>query len=190
MILLHENKGVRVTLWLSLLNVLNVLVYSSFLMNACMVWADFEDKVSVNSKAFSVILWIKLEFLIFVVNLFTIPSSLLFLTLSQWFQGGFKLVYTSSSRIVTDLLEKRIHYVDNFTTFAVAGAVALSLIKNKELLEKAQGADDRFVQKIGSDLNIYLMIGIACGQFVAYAIINLVSIFPSWEDTSKVGAIN
>jgi hypothetical protein len=68
------------------MNIFNVLVYSSFLMQACMIWAEFEDEVVLNQnpKALSVIMWIKLEFLIFVVNLFTIPGMLGLLVLLQW----------------------------------------------------------------------------------------------------------
>lgn len=81
---LSEKRAVSLTLWTSLLNIINVLIYSSFLMNACMVWADFEEKTKVDSKAFSVILWIKLEFLIFIVNMFTIPGLMIVMVISQW----------------------------------------------------------------------------------------------------------
>jgi hypothetical protein len=68
------------------MNIFNVLVYSSFLMQACMIWADFEDEVvlSQNPKNLSVIMWIKLEFLIFMVNLFSIPGMLALLVLLKW----------------------------------------------------------------------------------------------------------
>ena len=81
---LREKRAVNINLWISLLNIINVLIYSSFLMNACMVWADYEDTTKVKSKAFSVIMWIKLEFLIFIVNMFTIPGLMMILTISQW----------------------------------------------------------------------------------------------------------
>jgi hypothetical protein len=32
------------------MNIFNVLVYSSFLMQACMIWAEFEDEVVSNQN--------------------------------------------------------------------------------------------------------------------------------------------
>jgi hypothetical protein len=53
-----------------------------------MIWAELEKQAQSNPKALSVIMWIKLEFLVFAVNLLTVPGMLAILVLLQWTQGG------------------------------------------------------------------------------------------------------
>ena len=66
-------------------------------------------------------------------------------------------------------------------------AVAAYLIKNQKLLEEAQKGDDRFVQTVGSNINIYIMLAIAIGQLFGYSYIMLFSVYPNSAEDSEIG---
>ena len=65
--------------------------------------------------------------------------------------------------------------------------VAAFLIKNQKILEEAQQVDDRFVQTVGSNINIYIMLAIAIGQLFGYSYIMVVSVFPNYKKDSEIG---
>ena len=168
---------------------MNVVVYTSFMIQACIIWAELEKQAQSNPKALSVIMWIKLEFLVFAVNLLTVPGMLAILVLLQWTQGGPRFTFQYENRIYDDMLEKRMLYVHLFGGPVINFVMALFLIYNRELLKKAEEGDDRFIQTVGPDIGIYMMLAVSIGQFVGYAFIIFISIFPSWKKDSEVGKI-
>lgn len=82
---------VKRAMFVDFLNVLAVLVYASFTMNSAMVWVDLHESASADNLThyheLAVIYWIQFEFIIFVVNLLTIPAYLLVMQFTQWYYG-------------------------------------------------------------------------------------------------------
>ena len=72
-------------------------------------------------------MWIQIEFLIFMMQLFTIPIFLLVTYYAQWLNDGLKFVM-GSGRPCTDGLEKNITYVNYFQNYVINLAVGVFLV--------------------------------------------------------------
>ena len=159
---------------LETLGVFNVLFYSSFLMTAGSVWVDCggRDFKRDGSKADSILIWIELEFLIFMLNIFGTAGYLFVRYMYNWIDGiGLKFYFnpdTATEDVLTEDIKQATLFQHNFCNVFV-GAYLLWYPQN----EKASAAsgihsEKYWIESAAYKVNSSILLYLSLAQFAIY----------------------